>query len=188
MPQLPPMPMLRPLPPREEAKPVVVPLFRFDFKRYYEGIYTNRHDRFVLRDEHVTELKRVMKDYNRERPRLMPALSASDIINAALDFAFEHPVALARLGKPEEIGALCAYLVSDLAGYMTGATLVVDGEDAQAGRLCRHHGLTRNTTRFGAERAWPRAPGPEWTAFDSQDTSRLCRAGGPRIAKPAGRS
>lgn len=32
-----------------------------------------------------------------------------------------------RLGKPEEIGALCAYLVSDLAGYMTGATLNING-------------------------------------------------------------
>jgi hypothetical protein len=102
MPPLPPMPMLKPLPPIGRDKPAVIPLFRFDFKRYYEGIYTNRHDRFVLRDEHVTELKRIMKDYNRERQRIMPALSASDIINAALDFAFEHPVALARLGMPEE--------------------------------------------------------------------------------------
>lgn len=96
------MPVLKPHSPSSQAKPVVVPLFRFDFKRRYEGLFTNRHDRFVLRDEHVAELKRVMADYNRERPRLTPALSASDIINAALDFAFEHPVALARLGKPEE--------------------------------------------------------------------------------------
>ena len=102
MPPLPPMPMLKPMPPIGRDNPAVIPLFRFDFKRYYEGIYTNRHDRFVLRDEHVTELKRIMKDYNRERQRIMPALSASDIINAALDFAFEHPVALARLGMPEE--------------------------------------------------------------------------------------
>jgi len=103
LPSLPHIPVLsRPLPPSSPAKPAVVPLFRFDFKRRYEGIFTNRHDRFVLRDEHVAELKRVMKDYNRERPRMMPALSASDIINAALDFAFEHPGALARLGQPED--------------------------------------------------------------------------------------
>ncbi|MDO8757299.1 MAG: hypothetical protein Q7J64_04760 [Elusimicrobiota bacterium] len=102
LPSLPPMPVLRPLPSSGKDKPVVIPLFRFDYKRRYEGIFTNRHDRFVLREEHVAELKRVMKDYNCERPRLMPALSASDIINAALDFAFEHPVALARLGNPEE--------------------------------------------------------------------------------------
>jgi len=99
---LPPMPMLKPQPHVGPIKPVVVPLFRFDFKRRYEGLYTNRHDRIVLRDEHVAELKRVVVDYNRERPRLMPALSVSDVVNAALDFAFEHPVALARLGKPDD--------------------------------------------------------------------------------------
>lgn len=99
---LPPMPSLKPMPPSEQEKPVIVPLFRFIFKRHYDALYTNRHDRFVLREEHVTELKRVITDYNRERPVLTPALSASDVINAALDFAFEHPVALARLGRPEE--------------------------------------------------------------------------------------
>jgi len=36
-------------------------------------------------------------------------------------------IPVGRLGKPEEIGALCAYLVSDLAGYMTGATLNING-------------------------------------------------------------
>ncbi|MCK9382311.1 MAG: beta-ketoacyl-ACP reductase [Sulfuritalea sp.] len=36
-------------------------------------------------------------------------------------------IPMGRLGKPEEIGALCAYLVSDLAGYMTGATLNING-------------------------------------------------------------
>ena len=32
-----------------------------------------------------------------------------------------------RLGRPEEIGGLCAYLASDLAGYITGATLNING-------------------------------------------------------------
>ena len=36
-------------------------------------------------------------------------------------------IPVGRLGKPEEIGALCAYLASDLAGYMTGATLNING-------------------------------------------------------------
>lgn len=36
-------------------------------------------------------------------------------------------VPMGRLGKPEEIGALCAYLASDMAGYMTGATLNING-------------------------------------------------------------
>jgi acetoacetyl-CoA reductase len=36
-------------------------------------------------------------------------------------------IPMARLGKPEEIGYLCAYLASDHAGYMTGATLNING-------------------------------------------------------------
>lgn len=36
-------------------------------------------------------------------------------------------IPLGRLGKPEEIGALAAYLASDLAGFMTGATLNING-------------------------------------------------------------
>ena len=36
-------------------------------------------------------------------------------------------VPLGRLGQAEEVGALCAYLCSDQAAYVTGQTLVVDG-------------------------------------------------------------
>lgn len=36
-------------------------------------------------------------------------------------------IPMKRLGKPEEIGALCAYLVSDLAGYISGATINING-------------------------------------------------------------
>ncbi|NMG74837.1 beta-ketoacyl-ACP reductase [Aromatoleum diolicum] len=36
-------------------------------------------------------------------------------------------VPMKRLGKPEEIGALCSYLASDLAGYVTGATINING-------------------------------------------------------------
>lgn len=36
-------------------------------------------------------------------------------------------VPMKRLAKPEEIGAACAYLASDLAGFMTGATLNING-------------------------------------------------------------
>jgi hypothetical protein len=99
---LPPMPSLRPAPQAGQTKPVVVPLFRFVYKRSYHELYTNRHQRFVLRQEHGEELKRLVNEYNRERPSLTPPLSPSDVVNAAMDFVFEHPVALARLGKPEE--------------------------------------------------------------------------------------
>lgn len=32
-----------------------------------------------------------------------------------------------RMGQPNEIGDLCAYLCSPQAGYITGQTIVVDG-------------------------------------------------------------
>lgn len=34
---------------------------------------------------------------------------------------------LGRLGKPEEVGHLCAFLLSDKASYITGATYQIDG-------------------------------------------------------------
>jgi acetoacetyl-CoA reductase len=45
-----------------------------------------------------------------------------DILNSIIE-----TVPMKRLGKPEEIGGLCNYLASDIAGYMTGATLNING-------------------------------------------------------------
>jgi len=45
-----------------------------------------------------------------------------DIRNGIVD-----GIPMKRFGKPEEIGALCSYLSSELAGYMTGATLNING-------------------------------------------------------------
>jgi len=36
-------------------------------------------------------------------------------------------IPMKRLAKPEEIGGLCSYLASELAGYITGATLNING-------------------------------------------------------------
>ena len=41
--------------------------------------------------------------------------------------AIVSTIPMGRLGRPEEIGGLCAYLASDIAGYMTGATLNING-------------------------------------------------------------
>ena len=45
-----------------------------------------------------------------------------DILKSIID-----TIPMKRLAKPEEIGALCSYLASDLAAYMTGATLNING-------------------------------------------------------------
>ncbi len=37
----------------------------------------------------------------------------------------KHPVG--RLGRPEEVGALCAFLCSPLAGFISGSTILIDG-------------------------------------------------------------
>jgi glucose 1-dehydrogenase len=39
----------------------------------------------------------------------------------------DQKIAMARPGQPEEVGAVAAFLVSDLASYITGTTLAVDG-------------------------------------------------------------
>ncbi|MCP3392285.1 SDR family oxidoreductase [Bradyrhizobium sp. CCGB12] len=47
---------------------------------------------------------------------------AAETIKAAAD-----SVPLRRLGDPAEVGALCAFLCSTQAGYITGQTILVDG-------------------------------------------------------------
>lgn len=45
-----------------------------------------------------------------------------DILKGIVD-----TIPMKRLAKPEEMGGLCSYLASELAGYMTGATLNING-------------------------------------------------------------
>jgi glucose 1-dehydrogenase len=49
-----------------------------------------------------------------------------------LEKALMAEIPLGRWGKPEEIAGLAAYLASDEAGYVTGATYFIDG-----GMLCQ---------------------------------------------------
>ncbi len=61
---------------------------------------------------------------------IAPGYIGTDMVMAIKQEVRDSIVAtipMGRLGKPEEIGALCAYLASDLAGYMTGATLNING-------------------------------------------------------------
>jgi 2-keto-3-deoxy-L-fuconate dehydrogenase len=61
-----------------------------------------------------------------ETPSLTERINAMpDPVAAKALFVSRHPVG--RLGQPEEIAALAAFLASDECGFMTGATMQVDG-------------------------------------------------------------
>ena len=53
--------------------------------------------------------------------------TADEITHDTMDL-----IPMRRFGKPEEIGSLIAFLASDRAGYITGATMVIDGGMLQA--------------------------------------------------------
>jgi 2-keto-3-deoxy-L-fuconate dehydrogenase len=61
-----------------------------------------------------------------ETPSLHDRINqAPDPQQALADFIARQP--MGRLGRPDEIAALAAYLVSDESAYMTGQALVIDG-------------------------------------------------------------
>jgi NAD(P)-dependent dehydrogenase (short-subunit alcohol dehydrogenase family) len=47
--------------------------------------------------------------------------------------AFENKVPLGRVGKPEEVAALFAFLASDDAEYITGQSFIIDGGEIAGG-------------------------------------------------------
>lgn len=46
-----------------------------------------------------------------------------------------QPLPMGRAGKPEEIGAMVAFLASDKSAYTTGTIVTIDGGEANRGRL-----------------------------------------------------
>ncbi|QDF96153.1 beta-ketoacyl-ACP reductase [Azoarcus sp. DD4] len=61
---------------------------------------------------------------------IAPGYIGTDMVMAIRDDirqAITDSVPMKRLGKPEEIGGLCSYLASELAGYITGSTINING-------------------------------------------------------------
>ena len=61
---------------------------------------------------------------------IAPGYIGTDMVMAIREEVREQLIAtipMGRLGRPEEIGHLVRYLASDLAGFMTGATLNING-------------------------------------------------------------
>jgi len=44
-----------------------------------------------------------------------------------LDSKILPQIPIGRLGKPEEVAGLCAYLASDEAAFVTGANIAING-------------------------------------------------------------
>ncbi len=53
--------------------------------------------------------------------------AAAGVDTEALTAAFLAAIPMRRMGEPDDIGKVVLFLVSDMASYMTGTQVVVDG-------------------------------------------------------------
>lgn len=67
----------------------------------------------------------ILTDRLEQLQRRLAASAGVDMAEQLRRYAGSIPVR--RVGRPEEIGALCAFLCSAHAGFLTGQTIVVDG-------------------------------------------------------------
>ena len=65
-----------------------------------------------------------------------PGYIDTEMVRAVPEKVLEGIIAtipVGRLGKPEEIASMCAYLASDDGAFITGATMTVNGAQYIAG-------------------------------------------------------
>lgn len=67
----------------------------------------------------------ILTDRLRELQGTLAAAAGIDLDEQLRRAAADIPAR--RIGRPEEVGDLCAFLCSERAGYLTGQTIVVDG-------------------------------------------------------------
>ncbi len=58
---------------------------------------------------------------------IAPGFIQTDMTTHLPSEAWKNRIALGRLGQPDEIATICAFLLSDLASYITGEVIVADG-------------------------------------------------------------
>lgn len=88
---------------RAAVVPPTSPALHFAFKREYSNFFTNHEQKFVLREEHAAELKRLVAEHKRGRDVSTDPMTLSDIVNACLDFAFEHSEAFHARVNPGQL-------------------------------------------------------------------------------------
>jgi NAD(P)-dependent dehydrogenase (short-subunit alcohol dehydrogenase family) len=87
---------------------------------------------------HLTEELAFELGPNTRVNAVAPAIVKTDFAKALYEGREEKvaaPYALKRLGVPDDIGGVVAFLLSDEAGWMTGQTLTVDGGVLLAGGI-----------------------------------------------------
>lgn len=87
---------------------------------------------------HLTEELAFELGPNTRVNAVAPAIVKTDFAKALYEGREEKvaaPYALKRLGVPDDIGGVVAFLLSDAAGWMTGQTLTVDGGVLLAGGI-----------------------------------------------------
>jgi 3-oxoacyl-[acyl-carrier protein] reductase len=78
----------------------------------------------------TTALARRVAEYGVTVNAIAPGTTRTDIIRALSDEqidALTRMIPAKKLGEPEEIGEAVAFLVSEKAGYITGAVLDING-------------------------------------------------------------
>jgi len=75
----------------------------------------------------AVEFARYNINVNAIAPGLISTPGVDNLMNKITQYAFTKFVPLKRIGKPQDIAEVAAFLASDSSSYITGQTLVVDG-------------------------------------------------------------
>ncbi len=77
--------------------------------RSFSELYSNKHEKLLLRADHIDRMDAIRRNFNKQRIHEgRRSLTSSDIVNACLDFVFEHPIPFHRLADADTLRELIA--------------------------------------------------------------------------------
>lgn len=81
--------------------------------KYFSDVYSNKHEKILLRQDHIDKLEGVCKVFNmcrwdKEHQR---ALTVSDIVNACLDIVLSYEIPFHTLISVDQVKKLIIYTV-----------------------------------------------------------------------------